>query len=413
MAKIVDSIGEIIMMCKYRIAIGIKLACLIFFMNFGDVVGMEKREPQLWPKKLEDFFTDRENSNDITCDIGKVNPSDYIINFVWLNKTLNKDQKYLNSNKFEDYQTQLIDTLSGWHTLNKSTQIILWYDGLRTTETMLKIVRESLNHAHVDNVTFRDVQSLERVQKYKDLFTEDKLSIYFRADIVRLIILYELAKSPQSPRFLIYSDLNVPPIGAGMNQKQRVLFDDETIASLAVYGLVLATNKGGLDRPYENAFYIIDKTNETMIDLIDKIVIQTNLEKAKENLQKIQQNEKSKENTELDQVVWVNHLNLVKAYSEKIGLFFPIKGDHYTRKYMLYVAFFENPQDYTIKKVICPFQQETQKSRMFYLPRTALQPITSVQQEEKYTNNILRHKETLFMFNLTKDVDKPPSKFYK
>ncbi len=110
-------------------------------------------------------------------------------------------------------------------------------------------------------------------------FTEKEtyiLPVYFRVDLVRLIILLELAeKFPNY--YLVYVDLDSKPID------KEFLFNQESINLLTEYGLVLpGGGKGpGVGFPYENSLHILagkNVTNDTyMLDSIKKMLVYFNM----------------------------------------------------------------------------------------------------------------------------------------
>ena len=78
--------------------------------------------------------------------------------------------------------------------------------------------------------------------------SEYLLPVYFRVDLVRLIILYELAESNKDS-YIIYADLDTIPLD------KELIFTQKSIDLLNDYGLVLPG--GGLMVPYENSLHVL------------------------------------------------------------------------------------------------------------------------------------------------------------
>ena len=137
----------------------------------------------------------------------------------------------------------------------------------------------------------REVIRIEEYGKFIDLYPleyfglksngtlsrNDNIPVYFKVDLVRLIILLQLiTENPNS--YAIYADLDTTPLSEDM------IFTEESIQLLNNYGLVLP--KGQLSR-YENSFHILAGealTSDLYMRIsIEKILVDFNIYKILNN----------------------------------------------------------------------------------------------------------------------------------
>lgn len=208
----------------------------------------------------------------------------YSVNLMWINRSLVPTQKYLFSDQTEEgFRKNCLNVIMEW--VKKSDEQVIinfWYDSKYTPEEAVQNTKgaiqgemENLREPHA-KVEFHDIRNLELVQKNEEVFS-DKMPVYFRADILRLIVGDALAQKKQT-RYIVYSDLNIPPLSKGQ------LFDAQTLENLDNFGVVLARNENGDINGmsiYENAFYILDTHNENMVYATRFALIDMNIERAK------------------------------------------------------------------------------------------------------------------------------------
>ena len=122
---------------------------------------------------------------------------------------------------------------------------------------------------------FEDVDMLDNFVRNKLNTEHYVLPVYFRVDLVRLIILLELATA-YPDYYLIYSDLDTHAL------TKEQIFTEKTIELLNRFGLVLPPSDIGLV-PYENSFHILAGKNVTndkyMLDAIKLMLVYFNLYK--------------------------------------------------------------------------------------------------------------------------------------
>ena len=157
------------------------------------------------------------------------------------------------------------------------------FDGTLINFTQLSSTRT------LDNLRFESILKLDRLKHvYRDKqlieyfglkidgnpSSYDKIPVYFKVDLVRLIILLQLVnENPNS--YAIYADFDTQALD------EEIIFTEESIKLLDTHGLVLPkSNKFQL---YENSFHIIAGENLTcdnyMIISIDKMLIEYNIQK--------------------------------------------------------------------------------------------------------------------------------------
>lgn len=167
--------------------------------------------------------------------------------------------------------------------INKINELIIFNDKLIIFTQLPSITRS------VDNLRFESILKLDRLKHiYRDKqlieyfglkidgssSLYNKIPVYFKVDLVRLIILLQLVReNPNS--YAIYADFDTQPLD------EEIIFTEECIKMLDTHGLVLP---GGSNfTKFENSFHIIAGENLTcdnyMIISIDKMLIEYNIQK--------------------------------------------------------------------------------------------------------------------------------------
>jgi hypothetical protein len=170
--------------------------------------------------------------------------------------------------------------------MNKIFKIneLIKFDGKLINFTQLPSSTKTL-----DNLRFESILNLDRLKHFdsnKQLVEYfglkidgtpslyDKVPVYFKVDLVRLIILLQLVrKNPNS--YAIYADFDTQALD------EKIIFTEESIKILDTHGLVLPGSSSFIK--FENSFHIIAGENLTcdnyMILSIDKILIEYNIQK--------------------------------------------------------------------------------------------------------------------------------------
>jgi hypothetical protein len=183
----------------------------------------------------------------------------YEINLMWINKD-KCDFLFCDEEKTKN----VINIALRWAEKNPEAKIIIWYDSefINSPETAVKnsskLIKDKTKN---EQIVFKNIRELDLVKKHESVFSNE-LPVYFRADLLREIIIFEVLNNNKTNCF-VYTDIDIKP----MTKKQ--LFDDETVYHLKKYGFILArTAKGNV----ENGFQMIVK-NDIAIKAIKDILI--------------------------------------------------------------------------------------------------------------------------------------------
>jgi hypothetical protein len=182
--------------------------------------------------------------------------------------------KYIRISSFEftDKFREDLEQINQQIRFNESTQLIEIPSGLSEIPNIQ--FHSILNLLIWKEKEFADVNMLDNFVINKSDPEHYILPVYFRVDLVRLIILLELAKS-HPDYYLIYGDVD------SIALTKEKIFTKNVTDLLTEYGLVLPPSKIGV--PYENSFHILagqDVTNDKyMLDSIKLMLVYFNLYK--------------------------------------------------------------------------------------------------------------------------------------
>ncbi len=203
----------------------------------------------------------------------------YSINLMWFNRKKDDAKKYI----FDaDSALSGKNSILGWEKKNPHAQIYFWYDSDFVSPVQIantKGLFDKIQHeaARCVSIEMKDVREIPIVKKNSDIFSEN-MSIFFRVDILRLITtLYLLEPLKDSDCFLVYADLDIPPLD------EKELFDPKTIDFLNRFGMVVAQTAEGDYSQYENYFHIASAHRKNMLIAIQTI-IDVNIERARRYL---------------------------------------------------------------------------------------------------------------------------------
>jgi len=209
---------------------------------------------------------------------------EYAMNFLRVNSAQMKNSDYFCANQDEEsYKKDCLQPILDWIEKSKSdAEIIISYDSFFSNEKALERIKSDILlkmecMTEKPALSFLDIRDLELIKKNAVVFS-DALPIYFRVDLLRVIVAYYLALL--NPKRLIgYTDFNVPA------HSKEELLDQSTLDKLKLYGLVLAQNKAGdFNNPYENGFFIMDPENKEMMQAIKFGLIDINIARGYEFL---------------------------------------------------------------------------------------------------------------------------------
>lgn len=193
----------------------------------------------------------------------KIVPNECSINLVWINKNRIDGQEFIFPliNESNDDTVSEIDKDSvlkrffnpifGWAIGNPETSISVWYDSEMTTENAVDKTQKFLNEEMPNyKIILKDIRTLDLVKENPTVFSE-KTNVYFRADLLRLIILMDDIKN-NDISYSIYTDFRVKPLNFD------ALFNPRTVSALAETDYCFGRGfGGGTGANFENGFYII------------------------------------------------------------------------------------------------------------------------------------------------------------
>jgi hypothetical protein len=186
----------------------------------------------------------------------------YSIHLMWINKEWS-DSKFV----FPfDRGQEFIKQIKLWKRLNPEANLIFWYDGAFVKNGSVEVTLKCFDSGEI---TMRDVRELEIVKSNPDVFSE-KINVYFRADLLRIIVAYTELSVPQASWF-VYADIDIAPIA------KEIMFDNSTQKHLDQYGFELVEWSSG----FENSFQIFGNSKPSVIEAIKFAIIDLNLSKIK------------------------------------------------------------------------------------------------------------------------------------
>ena len=218
----------------------------------------------------------------------------YTINLMWINKNLQPDQQYVFPSQWRqesNFDTKNLNTVYTWESLNPKTPIHVWYDSKHLpTQAIANTHALIQDHAEKEkgiintyeysfktdtNIELKDVRKLPHVKEHPEVFAE-KVPVYLRADLLRMIATVHTLESMEHPYF-VYADLDVNPLS------KTELLDESTLKDIKEYGIVLAPagEAGEAFFGIENSFHIMSNHKPNLIKAVRRVIIDLNIERTK------------------------------------------------------------------------------------------------------------------------------------
>jgi hypothetical protein len=209
---------------------------------------------------------------------------DYIVNLLWVNA--NKSD-YFSEYKGKDITHYNLQKAQEWADINEGCPIKVWYDSkflnnaTNTIQSVEAIIKKKSSKAsyncflgkkkEMGNIILEDIRNLDYLNLSGDVVAvfSEKLPLFFRVDLLRMIIVYEEIVKNQA-KISIYEDWD----GTPMSSKE--LFDQETKNILNQYGLIMSRDEGG---GYENGFFEMTNNRE-LLRVVKLFVIDLNIKRA-------------------------------------------------------------------------------------------------------------------------------------
>jgi len=206
----------------------------------------------------------------------KQKPADYTINLMWINKESAHEFSFLNGKHKQEYVSNLL----GWSMHHPKGTIHLWFDSATTSDRALSelqglLKEQSKNYPNGSSIVLRDIRQLTHVKEHSNIFS-DKIPVYFRSDLLRVIAGLEALKQNARKTYFVYADFDVAPLSPSK------LFDKETKENLKKYGIVM-TAGGHLG--FENSFYILSADAPHMHTALERAIVELNTKRAYNALQ--------------------------------------------------------------------------------------------------------------------------------
>src|SRR5579871_4788266 len=155
----------------------------------------------------------------------------YTINLMWINSKLREDQDLI----CPDNQPCLSQIFS-WATKNPESKVDFWFDSEKTTDEQVKKTRKLMQSGHTTSmapIALRDIRDLPEVKENTKIFSDTRIPVYFRADLLRAIAGFNVIAQKDTDHF-VYADLDMNAIS------KKELFNRKTQQDLQQYGMVLA-----------------------------------------------------------------------------------------------------------------------------------------------------------------------------
>ncbi|MBM3201787.1 MAG: hypothetical protein FJZ56_05210 [Chlamydiae bacterium] len=228
----------------------------------------------------------------------QVLPSEYTLNFLWVNlnpqdreldaaQNIFKDGLDLSENaeaikdpallsEMENHEALMEENklknwseikksftyrVSKWADLHKDAKMYLWYDSALVTEKARQNTFEMLNSISATrgvDLRLKDIRSLPNMDKELTISMHPGTQVYYRVDMLKALIGDHMATcSEESAKYCVFTDIDVEPMPASQ------LFDERTKNYLNRNGYVF--NRVSLVGNFENSFYIFNKENQYFI----------------------------------------------------------------------------------------------------------------------------------------------------
>lgn len=212
-------------------------------------------------------------------DIKTSSPLSYSVNFMWINRSLNENQKYIHPAKNKkSLKEDCLKNIFQWALDNPEAEVNFWFDsalipeqGIKNTEKIInKFIQKNPNAA---SIKLKDIRDFPKVKKHPEVFS-DKTPVYFRADLLRVIAtLHTLNHDKDS--YFVYADLDIPSLTS------QQLFDKKTVKKLSQQGIVVARDGFA---GFENGFHMACAHKENLLKAMKSMLIKLNIKRAKNAL---------------------------------------------------------------------------------------------------------------------------------
>lgn len=199
----------------------------------------------------------------------KENAPQYTINLMWINRSLQENQKYIFPAKDEDdLKEKYLTPILNWSKLHPDNTVQVWFDSSFTTQKAPLDTLNKIKEHTTKAIVLKDVRDIPEVKNNAKVFS-NKTPVYFRADLLRVMAAVHTLSTHKADHF-VYADFDVKPLS------KQELFDKTTLQQLKEFGFVMAKDECS---GFENSFQITSK-HSNLINAIKRTLIDLNIKRA-------------------------------------------------------------------------------------------------------------------------------------
>ncbi len=189
-------------------------------------------------------------------------PERYAINMLWLNKTLNNNQKYIcPCNSENELKEKYLLKAAKWKIANPDSQVNFWYDSNFSSKAAVLATQAVLDSdPNLAHVKLRDIQDIGIVKNNPDAFS-NMVPIYARVDLLKLILCVNSIEN-ENNQSAIFSDLDIGKSAEDKDQlNKNELFNSKIMEILSKCGFLLGKDcsKNGTQKVENQFIQILDK----------------------------------------------------------------------------------------------------------------------------------------------------------
>ena len=237
----------------------------------------------------------------------QVLPSEYNLNFLWVNlnpqnreediaenifkdgldlcenedciknpqqlRLLEQEDFLLEEEKWEMVKTSFTYKISKWADVNPHGKINLWYDSALVTQKAQQKtfdMMRGISQSRGVDLKLRDIRHLPSVTGEIENILHPGVPLYYRVDLIKVLIADYMMSSQESPKYCVVSDIDVEPMTS------EHLFDERTLNHLYSKGYVFLQSDHFA--ALENGFFIFNKEKQDLQKIHHQTMIQSIVE---------------------------------------------------------------------------------------------------------------------------------------
>lgn len=198
----------------------------------------------------------------------------YSLNLMWINKAINPENKYIFP-EVERNGKQIITQVRQWAELNPDVKLHFWYDSnfttpeqIHNTEAIINMLEEynkSINRRNA-KIVLKDLREFFNTFTGNKLIFSSGIPLYFRLDLLRLMVSLDEVRHCQQSCYSFYSDVDVTPTNL------ESLMTEATKVNLSEIGLAFKSDIGG---HFENSFHVLSNQQPLMLKALEEAGIKS------------------------------------------------------------------------------------------------------------------------------------------